>query len=227
MTDNLKLWAQFEDIDPAFTKPITGKDYKGTSPNAHYVVKCLTEMFGPIGQGFGWTVLKEDIERFGDTAIHWCRIEFWHTDRSNVFESYGQTKMAYMTRGQNSYLKVDEDAPKKSLTDAVTKAAAQIGIASNIFLGRWDDSKYVDEVAAEYREKEPQSPPSPAQIAQLKSALLGAVNGAPDMAKLSAIEGDNRFDADLQKLRDMDGDAAQEVIEAIEAKKSELKPKAA
>lgn len=154
MTDNLTLWDQFADIDPKFTKAITGKDYKGTSPNAHYVVKCLTEMFGPVGQGFGWRILVEGIERFGDTAIHWCRIEFWHTDRANTFEAYGQTKMAYMTRGSNPYLKVDEDAPKKSLTDAITKAAAQVGVASNIFLGRWDDSKYVAEVEASYREAE-------------------------------------------------------------------------
>tara|TARA_R110000796_G_scaffold247754_1_gene373708 strand:- start:293 stop:958 length:666 start_codon:yes stop_codon:yes gene_type:complete len=152
MTENLAIWDRFADIDPDFTKDITGKDYKGTSPNAHYITKCLTELFGPVGIGFGWRVLAESVDHFGDTAIHWCRIEFWHTDRANVFESYGQTKMAYMTRGASGYLKVDEDAPKKSLTDAITKAAAQVGIAANIFLGRWDDNKYVEAVKAEFKE---------------------------------------------------------------------------
>lgn len=35
MTDNsnLRYWDRFDDIDPKFTKPITGKAYKGTSPN--------------------------------------------------------------------------------------------------------------------------------------------------------------------------------------------------
>lgn len=152
MKTNLSLWDQFADIDPKFTKPISGKDYGGTSPNAHYVIRCLTEMFGPIGQGFGWRVIAENIEQFGDTAIHWCRIEFWHTDRNNTFETYGQTKMAYKT--QKGYIKVDEDAPKKSMTDAVTKAAAQVGVAANIFLGRWDDNQYVREVNHEFRKKE-------------------------------------------------------------------------
>lgn len=155
MTDNLRLWGQFEDIDPKFTKGITGKDYRGTSPNAHYVIRCLTEMFGPVGQGFGWRVIAESIDHFGETAIHWCRIEFWHTDRANVFEAYGQTKMAYKT--SKGTLKVDEDAPKKSLTDAVTKAAAQIGVAANIFLGRWDDNKYVAEVDQRFRDEESQA----------------------------------------------------------------------
>lgn len=152
MSDNLSLWDQFADIDPKFTKPISGKDYGGTSPNAHYVIRCLTEMFGPIGQGFGWHVIAENIEHFGETAVHWCRIEFWHTDRKNTFETYGQTKMAYKT--QKGYIKVDEDAPKKSMTDAVTKAAAQVGVAANIFLGRWDDNQYVQEVNREFRQKE-------------------------------------------------------------------------
>ena len=37
-----------------------------------------------------------------------------------------------------SGLRSDEDAPKKSLTDAIIKAASHLGIAANIFLGRWD-----------------------------------------------------------------------------------------
>lgn len=149
---NLDQWNKFADIDPKFTKPITGKPYKGTSPNPQYVIRCLTEMFGPVGQGFGWRVIAEEFTPLGDEVLHWCRIEFWHTVRGNTFESYGQTKAAYQTR--NSGFMVDEDAPKKSLTDAIIKAASHIGIAANIFLGRWDDQKYVAEVNAEYRADE-------------------------------------------------------------------------
>lgn len=146
MSDNLKLWDTFADIDPAFTKPITGKPYKGTSPNPHYIIRCLTELFGPVGKGFGWEVIADGFQPLGDEVLHWCRIRFWHNE-CRGFESYGQTK-AYM-KTRNGLL-LDEDAPKKSLTDAVTKAAAQIGVASNIFLGRWDDNKYVAEVAERF-----------------------------------------------------------------------------
>lgn len=149
---NLDLWGRFADIDPKFTKAITGKPYKGTSPNPQYVIRCLTEMFGPVGKGFGWRVIAEEFTPLGAEVLHWCRIEFWHTDRANTFESYGQTKAAYQTK--SSGFMVDEDAPKKSLTDAIIKAASQLGIASNIFLGRWDDQKYVAEVNAEYRAEE-------------------------------------------------------------------------
>lgn len=153
MTDNLRLWGQFEDIDPKYTKPITGKPYRGTSPNPHYIIRCLTEMFGPVGEGFGWDVVAEGFQPLGDEVLHWCRIRFWHGEGKG-FEAYGQTK-AYM-KTRNGFM-ADEDAPKKSLTDAITKAAAQIGVGASIFLGRWDDNKYVAEVEKQYRDKESQA----------------------------------------------------------------------
>lgn len=170
--DNLRLWTAHDDIDPKFTKAITGRDYGGTSPNPQYVIKCLTDMFGPVGAGFGWRVVAEGFERFGDTALHWCRIEFWHTDRANVFEAYGQTKAAYIT--SKGTMRVDEDAPKKSLTDAIIKAASQLGVAANIFLGRWDDQKYVAQVNAEYRAEERQPKADPQAVTIAAESLSGA-----------------------------------------------------
>ena len=163
MTDNLRYWERFADIDPKFTKPITGKAYKGTSPNPQYVIRCLTEIFGPVGEGFGWDVVAEDFTPLADETLHWCRIRFWHTTRENAFDSYGQTKaVSIAKRGTpQQYAMVDEDAPKKSLTDAIIKAASQIGIAANIFLGRWDDQKYVAQVAEDYRKQAAASEPPP------------------------------------------------------------------
>lgn len=172
MSDNLKIWDTHADIDPKFTKAITGKAYKGTSPNPQYVIRCLTDLFGPVGIGFGWRVVAEDFKQLGDETLHWCRIEFWHTDRANTFESYGQTKAAYPKKSGD--FMVDEDAPKKSLTDAIVKAASHVGIGANIFLGRWDDQKYVAEVAAEFRADEKATAYNPApHIAAIEAATSG------------------------------------------------------
>lgn len=181
MTDNnLRHWERFDDIDPKYTKAITGKAYKGTSPNPQYVIKCLTEIFGPVGEGFGWDVVAEDFTPMGDELLHWCRIKFWHTDRTNTFDSYGQTKAIMKTR--NGFMS-DEDAPKKSLTDAVIKAASHIGVAANIFLGRWDDQKYVAEVNAGYREAEA---PKPAPEPEADPNILEAIAGATSEEDLKA-----------------------------------------
>ena len=174
MSDNLRFWTPFEDIDPAFTKPITGKPYKGTSPNPHYVIKCLTEMFGPVGEGFGWSVQQEGFQPIGDELLHWCRIRFWHGDGKG-FDAYGQTKA--VMKAKNGFM-TDEDAPKKSMTDAITKAAAQIGVGANIFLGRWDDSSYVSSVTSRYAEEK-----ASGEFARIS----GKINDAKTADELTAL----------------------------------------
>ena len=206
MSNHLDLWNRFADIDPAFTKPITGKDYRGTSPNPHYVIQCLTEMFGPVGVGFGWEVEQDEFTPIGEEVLHWCRIRFWHTDRSNGFSAYGQTKALMKTKNG---LRLDEDAPKKSLTDAITKAASQIGIAANIFLGRWDDSKYVAEVNAEYRQEERKTDPA--------AKAVEYINGADSLAELK-----RQYDNLPEPMKD---NAA--VIAAVNVRKAQLKLKEA
>jgi len=195
MSANLDLWEAHADIDPTYTKAITGKAYKGTSPNPQYVIKCLTEMFGPVGQGFGWEVLAEDFTPLGDEVLHWCRIRFWHTKREHYYEAYGQTKA--LSKTQNG-LRSDEDAPKKSLTDAIIKAASQLGIAANIFLGRWDDQKYVAEVDKEYRQDE--------QSNKQKSPALEAllINLAKQETHAASVEWKAKQDSEINALSNSD-----------------------
>ena len=212
MTDNhLAIWEAHADIEPKFTKVITGKAYKGTSPNPHYVIYCLTKLFGPVGQGFGWRVLAEDFTQLGGETLHWCRIEFWHTDRANTYEAYGQTKAAYTTKGGSVI--VDEDAPKKSLTDAIVKASSQLGIAANIFLGRWDDSKYVAEVAEEFRQAERSKTP-PVDMAHERAVTdaQAMIESADSLQDLQSV-----WKAMMGKTQ-----ADRRVIEAKDKRKAEL-----
>lgn len=186
MIDNLEIWNRFADIDPKFTKPITGKAYKGTSPNPQYVIRCLTDLFGPVGKGFGWEVVAEGFTPLGDEILHWCRIQFWHGAREDWFESYGQTKALMKTKGG---MMSDEDAPKKSLTDAIIKAASHLGIAANIFLGRWDDQKYVAEVAREFRKGEQdEGDPKPISAAEQKRKLAEIDNDLLDAHTVADIK---------------------------------------
>ena len=224
---NLDIWNKFADIDPQFTKPITGKAYRGTSPSPQYVIRCLTELFGPVGKGFGWSVVREEFTPLGDEILHWCRIQFWWADASgrHEVEQYGQTKALMKTK---SGLMSDEDAPKKSLTDAIVKAASHIGVAANIFLGRWDDQKYVAEVNKEYRQAEKEeaateakdATPEPKPAAQEPGAvatLISAINSARDMDELT----------DIWKGHAKSQAAADErAINAKDAKKAEFARKA-
>lgn len=174
----LALWEQLETTDPNFVKPITGKQYKGNSPHPTWIEKQLTRLLGPCGHGYGYSVIYEGyiegaphrIATSPDSAIvvrelmHECRIVFWTRDPNDgsrgEFESYGSTRALYVT-SQGKWMH-DEDAAKKSLTDAIVKAASKIGCAADIFLGRWDDSKYVAALEAEFNGKSADAPVTPA-----------------------------------------------------------------
>lgn len=154
--DNKALWARVCKTDPAHVKPITGKDYSGNSPKPYWIVERLTEEFGPCGLGWGYSIESERFERFGETdVLHVAKVRLWYVldGKRGEVEQMGQTKASYVT--SKGVFKVDEDAPKKSVTDALVKCASYLGFAGDIFSGRWDDSKYVAELRKEFAEDAP------------------------------------------------------------------------
>lgn len=150
MTDNLALWKSVEKTDPNHVKAITGKSYQGTSPKPHYLVHKATETFGPIGIGWGFTIEDERIEEgAGGTRMHIARVKVWfkwNGERGEV-EHIGGTEFSGTRASGKAF--TDEDAPKKSVTDALVKALSMIGFAGDIFMGRYDDSKYVNDLKNE------------------------------------------------------------------------------
>lgn len=149
---NLELWNSVCTTDPAHVKPITGKQYQGHSPKPYWLIQRATEVFGPIGIGWGVNVKSERFERLSETdVLHVAVVSVWYVHegkRSETFDQMGGTKAAYLARGDR--IIVDEDAGKKSVTDGMVKCLSMIGFAGDIFSGQWDDSKYVEWAAQQY-----------------------------------------------------------------------------
>lgn len=178
---NLSVWETLRGVDRKFTKPITGKSYKGDSPNPTYIIMKLTEVFGPIGQNWGFEIdydrvregkphqiVIEQSQEMGPPGedgkqpvksktvryqivreeYHEVAITFWQVvdGERRTFSAIGGTPMLYMAKSGNWMH--DEDAAKKSLTDAYTKAASWLGACADIFLGIFDD-KYTAPPQAE------------------------------------------------------------------------------
>lgn len=150
MTDTLALWNKVEKTPPSHTKAITGKSYQGTSPKPHYLVHKATETFGPCGIGWGFQIVEERIEEgAGGEKMHLARVRVWYewNGKRGEVEHIGGTQFSG-TRSSGKHF-TDEDAPKKSVTDALVKALSMIGFAGDIFMGRYDDSKYVNDLKNE------------------------------------------------------------------------------
>src|SRR5690606_33640239 len=70
-------------------------------------------------------------------------------ERGEVVQ-FGQT--TFVGRNKNGFF-TDEEAPKKSLTDAMSKCLSLLGFSADIHLGRFDDNKYVNDLRQEFAEK--------------------------------------------------------------------------
>ena len=131
----------------------------------------LTEYFGPCG--IGWGQGKPEfttVEAAGEILVY-CTVCLWYLENdamtnrvygvggdkvvSQIFikDSRGQKIPDEAKGGYKTYPQTDDEAFKKAYTDALSNAMKFIGVAADVHMGMFDDSKYVQEVGKEF-EKE-------------------------------------------------------------------------
>lgn len=135
---NMKIWNKLAPSDPAYLKKVSFGQRSFTAIDPQYQVMKMTEEFGPVGQGWGWTNTTEVVHLSnGDTAII-AHVSVWHGDQSNKFGPFtGCRKFFDAAKGR-----IAEDAPKMAITDGLTKALSHLGCDADVFLGKMDGNKY-------------------------------------------------------------------------------------
>ena len=144
MSNTKRIWDSFKHTDPQFTKQFNkfGKDLTTTDPM--YQVMKMTDQFGPVGEGWTYNVEYTYTEKsvFAELKIG------WREDTNKDFNWYGPVSAVnplYNTKGT-----LDDEAPKKAMTDAMTKAMSHLGMAADVFLGLYDSNKYVQQMRAKF-----------------------------------------------------------------------------
>ena len=171
------MWDQVFATDPAYTKFVkVGRGF--TTIDAYYQVKTATEVFGPVGLGWGW---KTD-ETYTDGVVI-VKMHLWykHPDSGEVSQPVVHFGCKAL---MNKSGRVNEDAVKSATTDALTKALSYIGFNGDVFLGLFDDNKYVEMQQQKFAEKE-EAPSS--EQGELLASLLMEISTAFDMAALKAL----------------------------------------
>ena len=212
--ENMKLWNSVKVTAPHAVKPITGKQYKGNSPKPYWIIERATETFGPCGIGWGIEVVSERFERFGDTeSLHIALVRVWYMQdgKRGQIEQMGQTRASYMS-SQGKFI-VDEDAPKKSVTDGMVKCLSMLGFAGDIFSGQWDDSKYVEWAAEETRKRE-----QPTLTDEQVSEVTGLLEGRDFAAFMKWVS--KCVGQEIKALKDVPADAYKPIIKRLTAKEA-------
>ncbi len=192
MTDDpMRLWRAFEKTDPAHTK-LVNFGRKFTAIDAQWQIQLVTSVLGPVGHGWHYSVVHS-IEKISDTltiaiadvSIGWGdrsesgflingygpvrgMVELWYqkTDKGRlVTDVDGKPVMAF-----------DDDAGKKAMTDALTKALSHLGVSADVFMGRFDDSKYVEKMQREFTAKKLAGEPLPEFVTKALAILDATTN---------------------------------------------------
>jgi len=138
---NMDLWNAVEKTNPAHTKKVTfGRAITAIDP--YHQIKNATEQFGPAGQGWGWEVRKTEIFETKEVAV---LVRVWIKDAGYI-EQWGQNGL-YIDKDMK---KKDTDHMKKATTDGLTKCLSCMGFNADVFLGKFDDNKYVKRMESEF-----------------------------------------------------------------------------
>jgi hypothetical protein len=155
-----------------------------------------TELWGQNGKGWGLDIVDEQYvpgapilvndNVVGNEIIHVVRVQLWYREGEEVYRTspqYGQT--TFVGKNKNGMF-TDEEAPKKSVTDGMLKCMSLLGFSADIFMGLYDDNKYVNDAKAKY---------APEQKPQEKPPLL------PDTAAFKRAVSVYRETQSLEKVR--------------------------
>jgi hypothetical protein len=158
---NRRYWDTLKDVtDTTALKGFTrGGGFTGTDINPTWRMERLTEVFGPIGWGWGYEIVKRWSETFNSKPVVYATVRCWYvpTDEKPVWAKDPETG-AYDRRkppmnalwtgeqdGGTEVSRTPDEAYKQAITDGFGKASMQIGLASAIYRGKWDDSKYKED----------------------------------------------------------------------------------
>jgi hypothetical protein len=144
MKPTLELWSRVEKTNPNYTKNANVRGNKITSISPQFQIMNVTEEFGTYGETWGFKSLDFDYSLSKEFGLVVLNAKFFFP--KGEFEIKNSISLFI----DNAKTKVDNDFAKKIETDTLTKAISKLGFNADIFLGKFDDIRYVEEMKKEF-----------------------------------------------------------------------------
>jgi hypothetical protein len=149
---NLEIWERVERSDPDFVKSVPYGGFKFSAIDAQSQLKRATEVFGPCGLGWGTRnerfnmIAVDPNDPHANMLVYQAEFFYTHNGQPGSFDIASDIELYERVKGE---WKRVNDPVKKCRTDAVTKALSWLGFNSDVFLGKFDDQKYVQQLKQE------------------------------------------------------------------------------
>ena len=194
MSNHLELWNKVERTNPKYTKKANVKGNNITAIAPQYQIKNVTEQFGSYGKTWGFKSLDFDytlVDSLGLVVLHavfyYPEGEFPIKNAQNIFIDNAKTK-------------IDDNFAKKLETDTLTKAISKLGFNADIFMGLFDDVKYLAEVTKEFAEK-----PAPIKLSE-KAISQILDKGKDECEKYLKLHQDQKVELSTEQIEKLTGE---------------------
>lgn len=179
--DNMKLWNAVCTTPPEHTKQVNQRG-GFTAICAQYQIQVATELWGPYGSSWGMK----------DTEWHYVRSAANDIIEVTLDATFWYPGGAFEISSDAAY-RPGNDSRKKILTDATTKALSKLGFSADVFLGLYDDNKYVQSLREQHSSDpppdEPPPPPEiPADVQAIKNKAVELFGTPACLAAVRAME---------------------------------------
>lgn len=153
--ENLELWNKVKQPPTSALKKITGGRLNGKSDiNPQWRYEAMTENFGICGIGWKFTVDKKWLEPVSDNqVVAFADITLYIKVGDVWSDGIPANGGSMLVEKEKAGLHSSDEAFKMSITDALGTAMKMLGVAADIYAGKWDGSKYKDAPEAKKEEK--------------------------------------------------------------------------
>jgi hypothetical protein len=142
-------------------KPIQAGRLKGKSDiNPMWRIKMLTQLFGPVGIGWYYTIDKQWMEACGDEIAAFVNISLYVKVNDEWSKPIQGTGGSMFAAKEKNGVYVSDEAYKMALTDAISVACKALGFAADVYWNT-DSTKYNRQAAQPTQQ--PRAPKAQAQ----------------------------------------------------------------
>lgn len=173
---NLDLWNRVRTPDPKHTKSFNRPGgFKGTSISPIHLIEMATAEWGIMGDMWG----AEELETRIESGVWFSKVRVWFPEMTGKgVEQWGGTQFQVIRK--DGVVFYDDEAPKKSYTDALSKCLSWLGFGADVHMGLFDDVKYVNDAQAKFDSQKATktAKANKEEYARIKDLILSAASDA-------------------------------------------------
>jgi len=226
--ENLKLWKSVDKTPPDMTKLVSFGKRKYTNIDPQWQLQVATTLWGPYGHRWGLRNIKYqivEVKSNDKVALETRNEQGKVVSSSEILADFikysiileaefyypaSDGKTASFEIFNDDKYQVDDDVLKKIITNTRSKALSWLGFSADVFLGKFDDTKYVDDLKKRFSRQN-----------AFVDAAAAKIWEAKDLDELAAHE-DRLDEVAVAQAKDLDATAIEELRELIAERRRAL-----